>query len=99
MWSRDKELSREITLKGLNATLEIGRVSKNQVSCKAAKDNCWIDSPIVSRHHAELRVGDTSDKVSFHTSCIEQGGLIESLAITLDRLEVDSWNVRERQQA
>ena len=43
---------------------QIGRVSKNSDYWRPAKENGWIESPIISRLHAEFRMGETTDKAS-----------------------------------
>ncbi|KAI2627290.1 hypothetical protein GGS26DRAFT_561280 [Hypomontagnella submonticulosa] len=46
---------REFTLSSQTPTIRIGRASKVPTKgCVAAKDNAWFESPVMSRHHAEL---------------------------------------------
>lgn len=57
---------REFTLSSQTPTIRIGRASKVPTKgCVAAKDNAWFESPVMSRHHAELLLDvNSTPKVS-----------------------------------
>ncbi|KAI0386965.1 hypothetical protein F5Y04DRAFT_242695 [Hypomontagnella monticulosa] len=53
--------AREFTLTSQTPTIRIGRASKVPTKgCVAAKDNAWFESPVMSRHHAELLLDTNS---------------------------------------
>lgn len=45
---------RELFLSPNEPSIIIGRSSKRDLALAASRDNAWVDSPVVSRHHAEL---------------------------------------------
>jgi len=46
-----------------NPTVAIGRTSKRDATLEQAQSNAWIDSAVMSRHHAKLEL-DVANKVS-----------------------------------
>lgn len=58
--SQDGELSRSFTLDRSNPSIEVGRASKSgETRLRAQPDNVWIESPIMSRDHATITMGDS----------------------------------------
>lgn len=55
---------RRICLSGDKARVPIGRASKRNSLFHAAEHNAWFDSAVMSRSHAELKLG-LDDQVSF----------------------------------
>ncbi|KAH6696906.1 hypothetical protein F5X68DRAFT_650 [Plectosphaerella plurivora] len=54
---------RRIRLDKNQKTVQIGRTSKRDPNLSSAMNNGWIDSPVISREHAELSLGDETQPV------------------------------------
>ena len=82
--SQDGELSRSFTLDSSNPSIRIGRASKSyEARLQAQADNVWIESPILSREHAVIAVGDSTstgliirDTGSTHGTFVENRRLV-----------------------
>ena len=56
---------RTVSLTSDNPVIQIGRTSKRNTNFEAATTNCWFDSPVMSREHAQLRF-DADNQVSLY---------------------------------
>ncbi|KAM0276217.1 hypothetical protein ACHAQH_006981 [Verticillium albo-atrum] len=63
--SEDPYPERRITLNQSKPSVQVGRTSKRVANLAAALDNGWLDSPVISREHAEIFLGPEQEKAVY----------------------------------
>lgn len=53
------------------SAVKIGRTSRRDVALEAKRDNCFFDSPVMSRDHAEIKVDWFFKASSFHVCTVK----------------------------